>query len=101
MRPYKLLEGGKEITIYISEEEKKLRSLARNEREMVRYFVRHLAQTQLKKRLSKLLEEINTKSENKLSEPPIANSVKWTGKNRNEFIQLIYAMYESNLINNG
>ncbi|MBI2268781.1 MAG: RteC domain-containing protein [Bacteroidetes bacterium] len=101
IRPFKLLEDGKEITLYISEEEKKLRALARNDREMIRYFVRHVAQMELKRRLPALLEEV--KAGSKVSKSSTAYKIQWTGKkdNRNEFVQLIYGMHEAGFLNNG
>lgn len=99
--PFRRVIENKRITLYISEEQKKLRTLSLNERKLTRYFVRYIAQIELRKRLSNLLDEIKTGI--KSSKPALTYKIQWTGKkdNKNEFVQLIYGLYEAGLLNEG
>lgn len=101
IRPFKLKENGQEMDIYITGEEKELKNIARDERKMLRLFVRYLAHTDLKKRLVKLKQEIA--GDEPLGKLNVNYIIRWTGEknNKNEFVQLIYALHQAKLINEG
>lgn len=95
--PFKRIENGKKITLYISEEDKALRKLALDQRRLLKLLIRDTAYRKIQKRLPTMFEEpANT---------PVTNSypIKWTSKkdNKNEFVQLIYGLHKAGLINEG
>ncbi len=98
IKPYKLIENGKKITLYLSEEEKALKKLALNERKLFKVLIRNTAFKAIKKKLPTMFE-------NGIQQTTLKNKVqfKWTGseKNKNEFVQLIYALHEAGLLNDG
>jgi hypothetical protein len=96
--PFRRIENGKKINLYLSDEEKALKELALNDRKLMKFLVRHITYLDIKNRLPELLIE-KQKSEPKQSTPPL----KWTGTkdNKNEFVQLIYGLHKAGLINNG
>lgn len=95
--PFKRIENGKKITLYISEEDKVLRKLALDQRRLLKLMIRDTAYRKIQKRLPTMFEE----PEN----IPVTNSypIKWTSKkdNKNEFVQLIYGLHKAGLINEG
>ena len=98
--PFKRMEEGKKITLYISEEERELKKLATDERKLIRFLVRYIAYLEIDKRLPDLLK-IDAIPET----GSIANlyPIQWTGSkdNKNEFVQLIYALHEAGYLNKG
>ncbi len=100
IRPYKRIENEKAITLYISKEEKELKDFASDERKLVRFLIRHTAYTEIKKRLPDIL-----KPEVRQDIKPMESSysIQWTGKkdNKNEFVQMIYALHEAGYLNKG
>jgi hypothetical protein len=99
IQPFRRIEKGKAIAIYITEEEKKLKELALNQRKLMKFLVRVTAYKMIEKRLPTMFLEPETGKNGK----PTNQVVKWTGSkdNKNEFVQLMYGLYESGLINNG
>lgn len=97
--PYKKIENGKRITLYLSEEDKALKQLALNDRKLMKFFIRYITYLDIKKRLPDLLSE-EKKPEIKTQNNP---AVKWTGSkdNKNEFVQLIYGLHQAGFINEG
>lgn len=95
--PFKRIENGKKITLYISEEDKALRKLALDQRKLLKLLIRDTAYRQIQKRLPTMFEEPGN--------TPVTNSypIKWTSKkdNKNEFVQLIYGLHKAGLINEG
>jgi glutamyl/glutaminyl-tRNA synthetase len=100
IRPFKRIENGKRITLYISEEEKALKAFALNERKLFKYLLRDTAYREIKKRLPDMFTEqtITLVEENSKAFP-----FKWTSTkdNKNEFVQLVYGLFKAKLINNG
>jgi hypothetical protein len=98
IKPYKFIENGKTVTVYLSEEEKALKELALNERKLLKILIRNTAYNAIKKSLPTLFGEINKKKQTKGN-----TEIVWTGsqKNKNEFVQLIYGLHQAGLINNG
>lgn len=95
--PFKRIENGKKITLYISEEDKALKKLALDERKLLKLLIRDTAYRNIQKRLPSLFEE----SQN--ATVTSNNQIKWTGKkdNKNEFVQLIYGLHKAGFINEG
>ncbi len=98
VRPFKLIENGKRITLYLSEEEKALKKLALDQRKLLKLLIRNTAFTAIKKKLSTLFAETNSKKETKNN-----TQIIWTGseKNKNEFVQLVYGLHQAGIINEG
>jgi hypothetical protein len=98
IKPYKLIENGKKITLYLSEEEKALKKLALNERKLFKVLIRNTAFKAIKKKFPTMFENVTPQRAIKSH-----LQMKWTGseKNKNEFVQLIYALHEAGLINDG
>ena len=96
--PYRKIKNGKPITQYLSEEGKALKQLALNDRKLMKFFVRYIANLDIKKRLPDLFSE--EKQDIKTRNNPV---VKWTSSkdNKNEFVQLIYGLYQAGFINEG
>jgi len=95
--PFKRIENGKKITLYLSEEDQALKKLALNERKLIKLLIRDTAYREIQKRLPTMFDE-------KESTPPTNDYlVKWTSKkdNKNEFVQLIYGLHKAGLINEG
>jgi hypothetical protein len=97
--PFQRIENGKSITLYISEEDKELKSLVLNERKLIKFLIRYVCHLEMKKRLQELFNEAE-KPEIKNRQQAI---VKWTGSkdNKNEFVQLIYGLHQAGFINEG
>ena len=98
IKPYKLIENGKRITLYLSEEEKALKKLALNKRKLLKVLIRNTAFKAIKKRLPTMFEEASSKSITKNG-----TKIIWTGseKNKNEFVQLVYGLHQAGLMNDG
>ncbi len=96
--PFKRIENGKKITIYLSEEEKALKKLALDKRKLFKLLIRSIAFTDIQKRMTEMFSETTLKS--KLNS---YNGLKWTAKkdNKNEFVQLIYGLHKAGFINEG
>lgn len=99
----KSIEDGKEVTPYISEEEKALKKLSLNERAFSKFFIRYLANNEMKTRLPKIFEEFSEVKNQAQGIYSAGYEIKWTGskENKNEFVQIIYALHEAKRINNG
>jgi len=99
IKPFRRIENGKKITLYLSEEEKALKQLALNDGKLMKFFVRYVANLDIRKRLRDILGA-QEKPETKSQHNP---AVKWTGSkdNKNEFVQLIYGLHQAGFINNG
>lgn len=98
IKPFKRIENGKRITIYLDEEEKALKKLALNEQKLFKVLIRSTAFKAVKKKLPTLFDETISKKETKNN-----TQIIWTGsdKNKNEFVQLVYGIYQAGLINEG
>jgi hypothetical protein len=97
-RPFKRIENGKKITLYIGEEEKALKKLALNERKLLTLLIRHTAFREMQKRLPTMFEEKDASLKSKKSD-----SLQWTSAKdtKNEFVQLVYGLHQSGFINKG
>lgn len=97
--PFRQIENGKRITRYISEEDKALKQLALNDGKLMKFFIRYISCTDIKKRLLELWNEVE-KPEIKKQQHL---AVKWTGSkdNKNEFVQLMYGLHQAGFINEG
>lgn len=97
--PYKKIENGKSITLYISEEDKTLKQLALNDGKLLKFMIRYISATNIKRRLPELCSDVE-KLEIKKQHHTI---VKWTGNkdNKNEFVQLVYGLHQAGYINEG
>lgn len=97
VRPFKKIENGKKITLYLSEEEKALKALALDKRKLVKLLIRDTAFRKIQKRLPTMFHE---SPQTLLS---ATYEIKWTGKkdNKNEFVQLVYGLHKAGLINAG
>lgn len=97
-RPFKRIENGKKITLYIDEEEKALKKLALDERKLLKLLIRHTAFRGIQKRLPTMFEESDVSLKGKRN-----SSVQWTSPKdtKNEFVQLIYGLHQAGFINNG
>lgn len=97
--PFKRIENGKKITLYLSEEDQALKKLALNERKLLKLLIRDTAYREIQKRLSTMFDEpVSTPASKDITYP-----IKWTGKkdNKNEFVQLIYGLHKAGFINEG
>lgn len=95
-------EPNGEITLVSQEElEKDLANFAKNDRQLIRLFIQYLALVEMKKRLPELYKEFWDKEEQPQTKPPLSYDINWTGDNKNEFVQLIYALHEAGLLNSG
>ncbi|MGZ4056055.1 MAG: RteC domain-containing protein [Bacteroidia bacterium] len=94
-----IIKNGKSIDLYISEEEKAVKKLALDDRKLLLFFIRYIANLDIRKRLPDLF---NTEEKPKLKTQnnPI---VKWMASkdNKNDFVQLIYSLHEAGFINGG
>lgn len=97
--PFTRIENGQHITLYLSEEEKAIKQLALNDRKLMKFFIRFIANLEIEKRLPDLLsgeqpQEIRLQNH---------SAIKWTASkdNKNEFVQLIYGLYQAGFINDG
>lgn len=102
---YKIIseEGAKEIKPYLADEKKQLRKFASNERALTKFFVRYLANKELKNVLPEIFSEV-TAGKNQPKDTSLPDyEIKWTGnkENKNEFVQIIYALHAAGRINNG
>lgn len=97
--PFRKIEKGKSITLYISEEDKALKQLVLNDGKLMKFFIRYISYLDIKKRLQELWSEAE-KSEIKKQHHL---TVKWTGSkdNKNEFVQLMYGLHQAGFINEG
>jgi hypothetical protein len=100
-KPYRLIENGEAITLYLSEEEKALKKLALDERKLMKLVITNTAYREIQKRLPTMFEEPTSVKDDK--ETTVKYPVKWTGKkdNKNEFVQLLYALHKAGFINEG
>jgi len=100
IKPFRRIEAGKAITVYISEEEGELKKLATDQRKLVRFLVRYIAYLEIDKRLPTLLKIDTIAGAGSMTN---LYPVLWTGSkdNKNEFVQLIYALHEAGYINKG
>jgi hypothetical protein len=98
IKPFRRIENGQPITLYLSAEEKALKELALNDRKLMKFLVRHIAYLDIQKRLPELLAEQGSPESNQII--PV---VKWTASkdNKNEFVQLIYSLHQAGYINGG
>ncbi|MFZ5552904.1 MAG: RteC domain-containing protein [Bacteroidota bacterium] len=101
-RLFTILNDGSKIE-QVTEKELRMRKFAADERELIRHFIRSITYSELSTHLSDLLKELNSeeKSTEKKSTAPV---VKWTGtkeENKNEFVQLVYALHKAGFINKG
>lgn len=96
IKPFRRIENGKKITLYLSDEEKALKSLALNERKLLKFLIRDTAYREIQKHLPVMFDEPE-------STPPKDYAIKWTNKkgNKNEFVQLIYGLHKAGFINEG
>lgn len=96
IKPFRRIENGKKITLYLSDEEKALKSLALNERKLLKLLIRDTAYREIQKHLPVMFDETESK-------PPKDYAIKWTSKkdNKNEFVQLIYGLHKAGFINEG
>lgn len=96
IKPFRRIENGKKITLYLSDEEKALKSLALNERKLLKFLIRDTAYREIQKHLPVMFDETE-------STPPKDYAIKWTSKkdNKNEFVQLIYSLHKAGYINEG
>ena len=97
--PFRKIENGKSITLYISEEEKALKQLVLNDGKLMKFFIRYISCTDIKRRLPELWNEAEKPEIKKQHQP----TVKWTGSkdNKNEFVQLMYGLHQAGFINEG
>lgn len=97
VKPYRRIENGKKIEIYLSEEEQALKKLALDQRKLLKVLIRDAAY----RKIQKLLPTMFDVSEN--TPESTAYPIKWTEKkdNKNEFVQLIYGLHKAGLINEG
>jgi hypothetical protein len=94
-------EEGNETTVYEREEEKALRKLASSERALTKFFVRYLVHKEMKINLPRIFDEFSQKEIK--SQPLLGYEIKWTSNkvNKNDFVQIIYALHKAGKINNG
>ncbi|MDP1800425.1 MAG: RteC domain-containing protein [Bacteroidota bacterium] len=97
IKPFRRIENGKKITLYLSDEEKALKSLALNERKLLKFLIRDTAYREIQKHLPVMFEEAQRIT------PTTNYPIKWTGKKdtKNEFVQLIYGLHKAGFINEG
>jgi hypothetical protein len=97
--PFKIIDSGKAITLYLSEEEKALKKLALDERKLLKLLVRYTTYQGIQKRLPAMFNEAETTPAGKTAN----YQLKWTGKkdNKNELVQLIYGLHKAGFINEG
>jgi hypothetical protein len=96
IRPFKLIENGKKITLYLSDEEKALKKLALDERKLLKVLIRDTAYREIQKRLPTMFDENTAKTKK-------SDLIQWTAPKeaKNDFVQLIYGLYMAGFINNG
>ncbi|MBA3705869.1 MAG: RteC domain-containing protein [Bacteroidetes bacterium] len=96
-RPFKRIENGKKITLYLGEEEKALKKLALDERKLLKLVIRHTAYREIQKKLPTMFEEQVAQTKTK------SINVQWTApkETKNEFVQLIYGLHQAGFINKG
>jgi hypothetical protein len=101
IKPYGIIENGKTITQYLSEEEKALKKLALDERKLMKLLIDYAAHKEIQKRLPTMFGEQEASPAEK--EKTASYPIKWTGKkdNKNEFVQLVYGLHKAGLINEG
>jgi hypothetical protein len=99
--PFKRIENGKKITLYLSEEDQALKKLALNERKLIKVLIRDTAYREIQKSLPTMFDEKGSAPAEK--EKTTTYPIKWTGKkdNKNEFVQLIYGLHKAGFINEG
>lgn len=96
--PFKRIENGKKITLYLSEEDQALKKLALNERKLLKLLIRDTTYRAIQKQLPSMFNEPESNSPTKIN-----LLIKWTSKkdNKNEFVQLIYGLHKAGIINEG
>jgi len=92
-------KDGEQIGTYPLDYEKELKQLTGDEKKLTKFLVNCVAYLEVEKRLPGLLSE-------KQQTEPIAKidyPVQWTGRrdNKNEFVQLIYALHQAGYLNKG
>lgn len=99
VKPYQLIEKGKKITLYLSEEEKALKKLALNERKLLKFLIRNTAYREIQKKFSTMFEEESSPTKSK----KINTTIQWTSAKdtKNDFVQLIYGLHQAGFINKG
>ncbi len=99
VKPYQLIEDGKKITLYLSEEEKVLKKLALNERKLLKFLIRNEAYREIQKKFPTMFEEEVSSTKSKKNN----TIVQWTSAKdtKNEFVQLIYGLHQAGFINKG
>lgn len=99
VKPYQLIEKGKKIALYLSEEEKALKKLALNERKLLKFLIRDIAYREIQKKFPTMFEEDATSIKNKKN----TVTIQWTSAKdtKNEFVQLIYGLHQAGFINKG
>lgn len=97
IKPFRRIANGKKITLYLSDEEKALKSLALNERKLLKFLIRDTAYREIQKKLHSMFDEPENIA------VTTTYPIKWTGKkdNKNEFVQLIYSLHKAGFINDG
>jgi hypothetical protein len=97
--PFKKIdETGKEITLYLSEEDKALKKLALDERKLMKFLIRDTAYRTIQKKLPTMFEEEAPTAKTKQDTPLHWTSPKDT---KNEFVQLVYGLHQAGFINKG
>ena len=86
--------------VHPTDEAARVALLAADKRKLLKFLVRYMAVQQLKRKLPVILKPEPKHPENK---PVALYPVQWTGSkdNKNEFVQLIYALHEAGYLNNG
>jgi hypothetical protein len=98
IKPFKLIENGKKITLYLSDEEKALKKLALNERKLLKVLIRDAAYREIQKRLPMMFDENTSVAKTKKND-----LIQWTAPKdaKNDFVQLIYGLHLAGFINDG
>ena len=103
VKPYSRISvDGKKIPVYINEQEKALKSLALNDKKLMKLLLTKMAFSEIERLLPTLFTN-DSPSVNPVKSMKNVIDVKWTGEkdNRNEFVQLIYGLHQAKLINKG
>ena len=99
VKSYQLIENGKKITLYLSEEEKALKKLALNERKLLKFLIRDAAYREIQKKFPTMFDEDASLTKSKKNN----TTIQWTSAKdtKNEFVQLIYGLHQAGFINKG
>ncbi|MBA3705506.1 MAG: RteC domain-containing protein [Bacteroidetes bacterium] len=98
IKPYRRIENGKKIEIYLSEEEQALKKLALDQRKLLKLLIRDTAYRVIQKKLPSMFNEPENSPATKTN-----HAIKWTTKkdNKNEFVQLFYGLHKAGFVNEG